>query len=165
MIQHSELSRSRSPLHSFKAFSQRAGEEVMNLFRNISKSSISMLSKKNSQIDKIEKIDKSELNNESKLEKIEEQYSPMWSSVKRDAKSQLVKYRNRTSVDNKIEVEDVASNPSLKELHTINQKSEEDSPQKSKRFAYADIQNADKVDGTAGRSYKKQRKFNSPNSL
>jgi len=44
----------------------------------------------------------------------------MWSSVKRDAKSQLVKYRNRTSVDNKIEVEDVASNPSLKELHTIN---------------------------------------------
>ena len=76
-----------------------------------------------------------------------------------------MKYRPGTE-DGKIEVEEVPSNniASLKELHTINQKSEEDSPQASKRLAYADIKNADKVDSAAGRSYKK-RKFNSPNSL
>lgn len=89
----------------------------------------------------------------------------MWSSVKRDTKSQLVKYRPGTE-EGKLDVEEALSNniPSLKELHTINQKSEEDSPQASKRLAYADIKNADKVDSAAGRSYKK-RKFNSPNSL
>jgi hypothetical protein len=45
----------------------------------------------------------------------------MWSSVKREAKSQLVKYRPGTE-EEKIEVQEVLSNnlPSLKELHTIN---------------------------------------------
>ncbi len=123
---------------------------------------MSLISKKTT---KVEKLDRSEGKVDSQREKKEEQYSPMWSSVKRETKSQLMKYRPGTE-DGRSEVKEALSNnlPSLKDLHTINQKSEEDSPQASKRLAYADIQNAEKVDSGAGRSYKK-RKFNSPNSL
>ena len=79
---------------------------------------MSMISKKTSQA---EKIEKSEQKIDSQRERNNEQYSPMWSSVKRDTKSQLVKYRPGTE-DGKIEVEEAPSNniASLKELHTIN---------------------------------------------
>jgi len=44
----------------------------------------------------------------------------MWSSVKREAKSQLMKYRPGKE-EEKLEVEEVKSNnlPSIKQLHTI----------------------------------------------
>jgi len=57
MPQQSDSSENRSPLQSFKNFSQRAGEGVKNLFRNIGKSGLSLLNKKSA---KVEKLDLSE---------------------------------------------------------------------------------------------------------
>jgi hypothetical protein len=79
---------------------------------------MSLISKKTA---KVEKLDRSEGKVDSQREKKEEQYSPMWSSVKRETKSQLMKYRPGTE-DGRSEVKEALSNnlPSLKDLHTIN---------------------------------------------